>query len=82
MQKRRDPLSDLERKAYRAMTAEHVRTFPDSTVDGEYLAVMARAVVTALTTGSASGRRLRIEPRRLPDPGSTPDRMERWLAGT
>ncbi len=72
---RRDPLSDLERKAYRGMVAEHMRVFPDSTMDGEYLSVMARAVVATLTTGSASGRRLRIDPKRLPDPGSHPDRI-------
>lgn len=73
--RRRGPLSDLERKAYRAMVGEHLACFPDSTMDGAYLRRMARATVQALTTGSASGRRLRIEPQRLADPGSHPDRI-------
>jgi hypothetical protein len=63
------------------MVAKHLLSFPDSTVVGAYLSQMAQVVVQALTTGTASGRRVRLSTRRLPDPGCTPDKI-RQLART
>lgn len=72
-------LTDLERRTYRHMVATHQVKHSGKEIDGPYLASMARAAVEALTTGSASGRRVRNHENRVPDPGATPERI-RYLA--
>lgn len=79
-------LTDLETLVLRALRLHHHQEFPAARMDDSYLASMARVAVEALTTGSASGRRRGIkEPKRYPDPGSTPDnirRLARYIEGS
>lgn len=65
-------LTDLERRVYLQMSAEHHRRFPDAPFDPLYVGVLARVAVESLTTGSASARRVRAPASRTPDPGSSP----------
>lgn len=68
-------LTDLERRAFRHMMYVHRVHFPGVSADTAHMTAMARAAVEALTTGSASGRRVRISEQRVPDPGSTPAKI-------
>jgi hypothetical protein len=50
--------------------------YPELSLGEEFLKMVSRIAVQALTTGSASGRRRDLrEHRRYPDPGSSPDRI-------
>lgn len=79
-------LTDLETLVLRAFRLHHQQAFQSARVDDEYLTSLARVAVEALTTGSTSGRRRGVqEPRRYPDPGSTPERIRtlaRWIEGS
>lgn len=78
-EQRSPQLTDLERKAFRSMSEVHHRRLPGQELDVLHMAALARAAVDALTTGSASGRRLRPVEHRPPAPGCTPERI-RYLA--
>lgn len=77
MPDRESRLTDLEKRTFRHMKAAHQQEYPGHSVRTEYLAFMARVAVEALTTGSASGRRIRWGQERVPDPGCTPDKIRK-----
>lgn len=66
-------LTDLERRVYSRLLnhrrAERQPVYHDD------LMTLAKLAVDTLTTGSASGRRLRAMDRRETDPGCTPDKI-------
>lgn len=76
-------LTDLEMRVLRALRLRHQQRWPNKRVDDDYLQDLSQVAVDALTTGSASGRRLEMkESRRYPDPGSAPERIRtlaRWI---
>ena len=69
------PLTDLERKVFSRFV--NMRRADGQPVDRLDLIALAKAAVDTLTTGSASGRRLRMMERREPDPGCTPEAIRR-----
>lgn len=76
-------LTDLEMVVLRAFRGVAQQQFPLLLTDEAILSVLARTAVDVLTTGSVSGRRRGVkEPRRYPDPGSSPERIRtlaRWI---
>ncbi len=74
-----EALSDLERRVYSRLA--NYRRAAGQPVDQQDLSALAKLAVDTLTTGSASGRRLRAMDRRETDPGCTPDKI-RQLART
>jgi hypothetical protein len=72
-------MTDLERKVFKALLSTIQRQFPGEEIDYEILAALAKSAVQELTTGAASGRRMKEQGRRVPDPGSKPERI-RYLA--
>lgn len=74
-----EALTDLERRVYSRFT-NYGRAAGEPLSDKD-LIELAKLAVDTLTTGSASGRRLRAMDRRPRDPGCTPDKI-RQLAET
>jgi len=68
-----EALTDLERRVY-SRFINHRRA-EGAPIDQQDLIDLAKLAVDTLTTGSASGRRLRAMDRRAPDPGCTPDKI-------
>ena len=79
MPKQEPSMTDLERRTFKVLLSAHQRHFPAKDADYAVLVILAKAAVSALTKGTASGRRLSTTERRIPDPGSSPNRI-RYLA--
>lgn len=71
-----EALTDLERRVY-SRFVNHRRTNGSEVPKAELAVLMtlAKLAVDTLTTGSASGRRLRAMDQRPKDPGCTPDKI-------
>lgn len=71
-----EALTDLERRVY-ARFVNHRRANGVEITQGELrdLIELSKLAVDTLTTGSASGRRLRAMDRRPSDPGCTPEKI-------
>jgi hypothetical protein len=68
-----EALTDLERRVYSRFL--NFRRASGAGIDQKDLIDLAKLAVDTLTTGSASGRRLRAMDRRETDPGCTPDKI-------
>jgi hypothetical protein len=74
-----EALTDLERRVFSRFV--NFRRASGEPIDQEDLIDLAKLAVDTLTTGSASGRRLRAMDRREKSPGCTPEKI-RLLART
>lgn len=76
-----EALTDLERRVYSRFANHRRANGVDITrAEMEDLTELARLAVDTLTTGSASGRRLRVMDRRPQDPGCTPEKIRALAA--